>query len=145
LWCMAAASLAIEAAWSVTGEAGGLLGSAMILAMIAWTPSVAIKPYWNPWFGAMFLLAAVAASWAATSGKRRWWPVRVVTASVAARAHLMFALASAALTLAAFIVCLADVRRDKSAGYGWAIAGLIAGMVCWSGPLIQQITGGPET
>jgi hypothetical protein len=141
LWCMAAASLAIEAAWSVAGEAGGLLGSGIILGMIAWTPSVALRPYWNPCFGAMFFLAALAASWAAMSGNRRWWPIVVVTASVAAQAHLMFAVASAALTLAAFIVCLADGLRAKSAGYGWLTAGLIAGMVCWSGPLIQQVTG----
>src|SRR6266851_5296893 len=65
LWCLAAASLAIEAAWSALGKAGGLLASGIILAMVAWSTQVATKPYWNPSFGLMFFLAALAACWAA--------------------------------------------------------------------------------
>jgi len=139
LWCMAAGSLTIEATWSVLGEIGGLLASGTILGMVAWMPGLAIKPYWNPWFGAMFFLAALAAGWTVMSGRRRWWPVLVITASVAAQAHLMFAVASAALVLLALIVGLADRFRAK-AGYQWAIAGLMAGLACWTAPVIQQFT-----
>src|SRR5712691_2062021 len=85
LWCMVAGSLTIEATWSALGKIGGLLASGTILAMVAWRPELAIKPYWNPWFGMLFFLAALAACWAVMSGRRRWWPLLVITASVAAQ------------------------------------------------------------
>ncbi len=133
LWCLAAGSLAVEAAWSVLGEIGGVAASGTILWIVAWMPGIAIKPYWNPWFGTLFFLAALAAGWAVMSGRRWWWPVLVITASVAAQAHLMFAVAAAALALLALIAGLADRSRAKT-GYRWAAAGLIAGIACWSAP-----------
>ncbi len=139
LWCMAAASITIEAAWSVLGEFGGLAASGTILGALAWMPGLAVKPYWNPWFGMMFFLAALATGWAVICGRRWWWPVLVITASVAAQAHLMYAAASAALVLLALIVGLADGFRGKP-GYQWAVTGFIAGIACWIAPLIQQFT-----
>ena len=139
LWCMVAASLAIEAAWSVLGGAGGLLASGTILWMVAWAPGLATKPYWNPWFGALFFVAALAACWAVMAGRRWWWPAGVITASVAAQAHLQFAVASAALVFLALIVGLVDAFRAK-AGYLWALIGLCAGMGCWAAPFLQQFT-----
>jgi hypothetical protein len=142
LCCMAAASLAIEAAWSALGEASGLLAAGTILGMIAWSPELAFEPYWNPNFGAMFFLAALAACWAVMSGRRWWWPMLVITASVAAQAHLMFAMASALLVLLALITGLADGVREKESSR-WAAAGLIAGLACWAAPVVQQLTARP--
>jgi hypothetical protein len=139
LWCMVAASLAIEAAWSVLGGAGGLLASGTILWMVARTPGLATKPYWNPWFGALFFVAALTACWAVMCGRRGWWPVGVITASVAAQAHLEFVIASAALVFLALIVGLVDAFRAK-ASYLWALIGLCAGMGCWAAPFLQQFT-----
>ena len=68
LWCMVAASLAIEAAWSVLGGAGGLLASGTILWMVAWTPTLAPRPYWNPWLGALSFVAARPACWRSCRG-----------------------------------------------------------------------------
>jgi hypothetical protein len=139
LWCIVAASLVIEAAWSVLGGAGGLLASGTILWLVARAPGLATKPYWNPWFGALFFVAALAACWAVMSGRRGWWPAGVITASVAAQAHLMFAVASAAVVVLALIVALIDASRAK-ASYLWALIGLCAGMGCWAPPFIQQFT-----
>jgi hypothetical protein len=140
LWCMAAGSVAIEAAWSVLGQIGGVLASGTVLWTVAWRPGIIIMPYWNPWFGTMFFLAALAAGWAVMSGRRWWWPVLVITASVATQAHLMFALAAAAVVLLALITGLADASRGNT-GYRWAAAGLVAGIACWAAPFIQQFTG----
>jgi hypothetical protein len=140
LWCMLAASLTIEAAWSVAAKTGAVLASGMILAAVAWMPGVALQPYWNPWFGVVFLFAALAAGWAVMSGRRGWWPVLVITASVAAQAHLMFAIVSAALVVVALAVGLTDSARDR-AGYRWAVVGLVAGAACWAAPVVQQLTG----
>src|SRR5215469_18576660 len=67
LWCMLAASLTIEAAWSVAAETGAVLASGVVLATVAWMPGVALQSFWNPWFGVMFLFAALAAGWAVMS------------------------------------------------------------------------------
>lgn len=138
LWCVVAGSLAIEAARAAAGQIGVLVTSGMILGIVAWSPKAAMLPYWNPWFGMMFFLAALAASWAVLSGHSAWWPVLAVTGSVAAQAHLMYALAAACLLMIGFVAVVVDSRR--SGRYRWAVAGTLAGLACWLAPLIQQFT-----
>ncbi|HYB85702.1 MAG TPA: hypothetical protein VEC76_02535 [Streptosporangiaceae bacterium] len=140
LWCMVAASLTIEAAWSAAGRLGGLLATAAVLGVIAWIPQITMLPCWNPWFGIMYLLAAIAACVAVLCGHRRWWPVLVVAGSIAAQAHLMFTITAVALVVLGLGVGLVETYRAR-AGYGWAVTGLVVGLVCWSAPLIQQATG----
>ncbi len=139
LCCMVAASLAIEAAWSVRGPIGGLGVSAIVLGLVLWLPGVAVPASWNPWFGMMFFLAALAAGWAVLTGRRAWWPVLVVCGSIAAQAHLMFAIPSAILILLGLAVGVADTVRGRP-GYRWLIIGVVAGVACWVAPLIQQFT-----
>jgi hypothetical protein len=145
LCCMLAGSLAIEAAWSVAGMLGGLAASGIILGVIAWCPEIAVGPSWNPSLGAMFFLAALAAAWAVMSGKRDWWPVLVVSASIAAQAHLMFVFASVSIVVLAFIIALIDSIRSGAGyrGYRWAVIGAIAAAACWAAPLVQQFTTRP--
>ena len=137
--CLAACSLAIEAAWSVLGAAGGLCASGFIVGLVLWTPDITLPPGWNPWFGVVFFTAALAAAWAVMSGRRGWWPGLVITASIAAQSHLMFTVPSGALAVLALIVGLADTARARSR-YWWVLIGLLAGAACWSAPLIQQFT-----
>jgi hypothetical protein len=139
LFCLVGCSLAVEAAWSVLGPAGGLCASGLIVGLTLWMPVIAVTPSWNPWFGMVFFIAALAAAWAVMSGHRGWWPVLVITASIAAQAHLMFTVPSGVLAVLALIVGLADSIRGRL-GYWWALVGLIAGAACWSAPLIQQFT-----
>jgi hypothetical protein len=138
LWCLVAASLAIEAARAAGGEPGAVVASGMILGVVAWLPGIAMAPSWNPWFGMMFFLAALAAGWAVLSGRWRWWPILVITGSVAAQAHLMYAVAAACLLLVGFIVVIAGSLRARA--YRWAVSGVLAGLACWAAPLIQQFT-----
>jgi hypothetical protein len=147
--CMAACSVAIEAAWAAGGDLAGLTASALAIGMVLWLPAIAVPPSWNPSFGAIFFLAALAAAWAVLSGHRGWWPALVVTASIASQAHLMFALASVTLVLLTLIVGVIDTVRSSTgrskparavAGYRWAIIGLLLGVACWLGPFIQQFT-----
>jgi hypothetical protein len=137
--CLVACSLAVEAAWSVLGPAGGLCASGFIIGVTLWIPVIAVTPSWNPWFGLTFFIATLAAAWAVMSGHRGWWPALVISASIAAQSHLMFTVPSGALAILALIVGLVDTIRSR-AGSRWVVAGLIAGAACWSGPLIQQFT-----
>ena len=142
--CMAASSLAIEAAWAAGGELAGLTASALIIAMVLWIPASAVRPSWNPYFGAIFFLAALATAWAVLCRHRGWWPVCVVTASIASQAHLMYALASVTLVVVTLVVGCIDTIRSKTsqarADYRWVIIGVLLGVACWSGPFIQQFT-----
>ena len=63
----------------------------------------------------MFFTAALAAAWAVMSGRRGWWPALVVTASIAAQAHLMFTVPSGVLAVLALIVGLVDTIRAQIA------------------------------
>ncbi|HUD37578.1 MAG TPA: hypothetical protein VMR14_11805, partial [Streptosporangiaceae bacterium] len=74
LLCLVAASIAIEAAWAVLGEIGGVLAGGVILGLIAWMPALPDRPYWNPYYGDMWFIAALATAWAVMSGRRKWWP-----------------------------------------------------------------------
>jgi hypothetical protein len=139
LWCAVAATIAIAATRSVLGPFGGLAASALILGLVAWQPLVAAQPYWNPWFGALFFLATLAAGLAVMSGRRRWWPMMVITGSVAAQSHLMYALATGAVVVLALLVGLVSTIRAKR-GYLWAAFGLLLGAACWAAPFIQQFT-----
>jgi hypothetical protein len=137
--CLVACSLAVEAAWSVLGAAGGLCASGLIVGLVLWMPEIGVTPSWNPWFGLAFFIAALASAWAVMSGHRGWWPALVISASIAAQSHLMFTVPSGALAILALIIGLVDTVRGR-AGYRWVLAGLIAGVACWSAPLIQQFT-----
>lgn len=141
LLAIAAISLAIEAGYSVRGEIGGFLAGGVVVAMVAWFPGFATRPEDNPNFSLLIFLAALSACLAVLCGHRNWWPVLVVTASVAAQAHLMFAAASVALVLVAAGTGLADEFRSKQGGYSWLVTGLIAGVACWIAPLDQQFFG----
>ena len=146
---MAACSLAIEAAWAAGGELAGLTASALTIAMVIWVPTNAVRPSWNPCFGAIFFLAALASGVGGAVPDRAWWPVCVVTASIASQAHLMYALASVTLVVLTLVVGGIDTVRSKTVrsracgaktGYRWVIIGLLLGVACWSGPFIQQFT-----
>ncbi len=137
LLIMLAASLTVEAGYAVRAETGGLLAAGVIIATVAWFPGFADWPFDNPNFGMMFFIASISACLAVMSGNRKWWPVLVVTASIAAQAYLTFAVASVGLVLIAAVTGLIDRFRAKG-GYSWLTAGLIAGAACWVAPLGQQ-------
>jgi hypothetical protein len=137
LLAMLAVSLAVEAGYSVLGVTGGLLASGVVIAIVTWFPGFATRPEDNPNFGMIFFVATFSVCLAVLSGHRNWWPVLVVTASIAAQAHLTYTAASVGLVLIAAIVGLADEFRAKGR-YWWLIAGLAAGAACWVAPLSQQ-------
>lgn len=140
LWCMLAGSLAIEAALAAAGVLGILIAAGTILGIVAWIPQIAAwyGPAWNPWFGIMFFIAALASGWAVLSGHRKWWPVLAITGSVAAQAHDMYVLSAVSVVGAGFVAV--TVSSVKAREYRWAIGGVAAGLACWIAPLVQQVT-----
>jgi hypothetical protein len=139
LLAMLAASLTVEAAFSIRGETGGLLAAGVVVATLVWFPGFATWPFDNPNYGLMYLLAALSSCLAVLAGRRNWWPVLVVTASIAAQAYLAYVAASVGLVLIAAVVGLVGAIRAKGS-YWWLVGGLIAAIACWWAPVVQQFT-----
>lgn len=138
-WCAVAAVLAIEASTAAAGALGGLIAAAAVVGAVAWQPLLGEDPTWNPYMGLMFFISAVAATVAVLYGSRRWWPVAVVSASIAAQSHLMYAVGAVLLVALSGIVAMEATRRQKGS-WRWATTGLGLGLACWAAPLFQQLT-----
>jgi hypothetical protein len=142
LWAIVAAWLAIEAARRAFGLRGCVLASALIVAAVAWAPQSADVVAWNPRLGMMWFFAVLTGACAVYRGNRQWWPVLVLTASIAMQSHLMFAVTSFVLVVVTGIMALRSARRDGG-NYRFAIVGVAIAVACWIGPLIQEFTHHP--
>jgi hypothetical protein len=160
IFCAVAMALCVEAAWAVRGATAALAVAGFAVVLAATQPDVFVNPAWDPHFALIWFAAACTAAWAVGTGQLRWWPVLVLTASIAAQTHLVYALPAALLAILAPLPGLyrrAGYRRSEgsrtsaeahwsaSAGEGWtwAVMGLVVGAVCWAVPIAQQLTGHP--
>jgi hypothetical protein len=147
LFCTLAAIVAAEAVRAARGPQAQLVATVLILGVVAWVPPIAENPVWNPYMGLMFLLAAIGAAFAVLCGKPGWWPVVVVSGSIATQCHLVFALASVLLVIVAGVVAaIRSVRRRQGSWWenvSWLVIGLSLGVACWLAPLIQQFSDHP--
>jgi len=141
--CAAAGmAVCVEAAWAVRRAAGALAVGAFAVVLLATQPDVVLNPVWDPHFGLVWFAATCTVAWAVGTGHLRWWPVLVLTASIAAQSHLSFALPAALL---AILAPLPHVRRwlGGADGRAWLPVGLATGAACWVAPIVQQLTGHP--
>ena len=99
-----------------------------------WNPAVAVLP-----FTLLLFLA-----WSLACGEYRLLPLTVMVASFVVQCHLIYllpALGAVAVGLAGLLVLRPRPRREKMRG--WAVAAVVVGLVCWSGPLIDQTVNRP--
>lgn len=157
--CIALVVLAVEAAWRAGGPIGGPVAATAVAAgaavFAATQPTAMINLPWNPNLGAYAFGATLVLAVVAGTGRLGWWPVAVVTGSLAAQCHLIFAPAS----LAALAVALGFglVHRLRRAGGDPAGAtrsgrlrpllpvalGLGLGLLTLAAPLGQQLATQP--
>ncbi len=144
LACVVAAGLVTEAARSTVGWPGGIVASAAVLVVVITRPDLMLDLPWNPTVGIFGLMVAMAAGWAAASGRLGWWPVAVLGASLAAQCHELFVLPAAVICVASALVGLAARRAaGRPLGGRWWIVGLAVGFATWLPPVIQQLTQQP--
>jgi len=143
-------SLALAAAYRARLWVGAFLAVAFA-ADLAWRiPSIFFAPDWNPHIGLVFLAASVIFAYVVASGSKRWWPVLVITGSVAAQCHLAFVLPAALLVVGAPIYGLVtknawngNEKESKSRPPGWFWAGVVVGAFSWAPTVIQEVIGHP--
>ena len=142
VWCAVAMAVCVEAAWAVRRATGAIAVAGFAVVLAATQPDVLVNSDWNPHFGLVWFAATCAVAWAVGTGHLRWWPVLVLTASIAAQCHLTYTLPA---VLLAVLAPLPHVRRwlGGTDGRAWLPAGLCAGAACWGVPIVQQLTGRP--
>jgi hypothetical protein len=132
-------SVAIEAVWTTRLWAGCGVIAFAVADMFWLTPSVFENISWNAYFPIPFFIATLALTWVVGCGRFGWWPVLVLTASVAAQAHLLFSIPCAALAVCAPLAGLALGSRPRRLRWLWV--GLVVAIACWIAPILQQIFG----
>jgi hypothetical protein len=138
--CGAALSLAVEALWATKGWPASLV-FALVVADVGWQTQLFTDLVWNPHFGLVFMMAAVALGWAVAAGRFGWWPVLVFVASVSAQCHLLYVIPSVSIAvLAPFIAWVCGHRPTR---WRWLTVGLLVIAVSWITPVAQQLFGHP--
>jgi hypothetical protein len=142
LTAVVAAWLSIEAARRAYGIVGCVITSATIVALCCWMPGVVDDPGWNPHLGLMCFFVVLTSACAVYVGRHAWWPVLVLSASIAVQCHLMFAIASVSLVMITGLLAAGRAKRHGS-GLGPIVAGVLVGVVCWTAPLVQEVRDRP--
>jgi hypothetical protein len=138
-WCGLVLSLAIEAAWKTRGWVGSL-AVALVTIDLAWQTPTFNDLVANPNFGRVFLVATVAFAWTVAEGSLQWWPVMVLSGSVAAQSHLFYLIPAVVLVVTAPLIAIAVHRPPR---YRWLGVGLVLGAACWVAPIGQEVFGHP--
>ncbi|HLI44149.1 MAG TPA: hypothetical protein VKU92_06735 [Acidimicrobiales bacterium] len=152
--------LSVEAAWRAGGPGAGWLVSAGWLAVAATQTRALLNLPWNPNLGLYAFGATLVLSIAVAAGRTGWWPLAVVTGSLAAQCHLVYAASSLAAVAGGLALALLPRRsaarpaavmgppHDPPAPprrhLGRHVAlGLVAGGLTLLAPAVQELTAHP--
>ena len=155
----------VVSVWLVRRRAG-VLAAAWALVVLVMTVHVAaesfIRDAWNPYLPVLPFLAGTLLCWTAIRGDAWALPLAVVPLSLAAQSHIGFLPAvgavGAVLAVGLLLRAVRHQRRRRAHRRSddaplptgrprrWAVAGVLAlaiGVLLWTPPAVQQITGEP--
>ena len=137
-------TFALWLAWRRGGPAFAIvLAGCLAVVVRAGGPHVFTEP-WNPWMGLLPFLVFVLASWCLL--ERDLWaaPVAVLAGSYSVQAHAGYLLIVVGMLVAVTVAVVRDVWRDDRRRFAmWAGWALLAGVVAWIPPLVDQIHRSP--
>lgn len=127
---------------------GGLAlmyGTAAAIALMARSiPAEMLAAVWNPAAALLPFALLVFLSWSIACGDVRLSPLAVVTASFVMQCHLAYVVPAVGLLAVAAVGVGWDMRgTDGSKARRSLVVSCLVGLVCWSGPLLQQLTERP--
>jgi hypothetical protein len=122
--------------------------AAAIPLMLASIPGAMHSAVWNPAAALLPFTLLIFLAWSVAGGEYRLLPVAVLAASFAAQCHLTYvvpSLAALAVGLVGLAAWLRSAEADAARGRvgRWVVAAALVGLLCWSGPLVQQATESP--
>jgi hypothetical protein len=127
----------------LAGRRGGrplAIAAALGLALVARALPVEV-PYeiWNCWAGVFPFTFLLFVAWSVSCGDHRLLPLLAVTASYVVQIHFTYLVPALAATVVAVMGLLLYARGRPRLGLRpWVIVAVVATLVCWSGPLIEQ-------
>lgn len=139
----------VAVGWRHAGRGFALLTAVFVALLVSALGGHMLRDPYNPWAAVLPTALCALLAWRAASGDRWALPAAVAVGSFAAQTHLSFLPVSAALVGFAVLVLCGDAvrdrrrgRRDRVSGVGApVVAALLVGVVCWSGPLVDQVSG----
>ena len=139
--CVVAAVLAV--ARSVGRVAALIVAAGALVGFWSAIPAM-VEPVWNGHSGLVPFAALVVCGWAVGSGGLVWWPVVVFLASYCTQTHLVYAPGSVAVVVVSPVLGLWAARTSgRRPGWTWFAVGSGVGVLSWSAPFWQQLTGNP--
>ncbi len=146
------AAVSVIGALMVAQRLGGVFavlatGLGLVATMRSLPPEV---PYeiWNPWAGIFPLVLVVFVSWWVGTGHVKLLPVLVLIASYVVQCDLAYVIPVAAC-LGVALVGLGLSRREATKTQEplrlrpWVVLAVLAAVMAWSAPAIQQVTHSP--
>jgi hypothetical protein len=125
--------------------------------MLASLPAETYSDVWNPSAPLLPLALLVFLAWSVACGEWRLLPVTALVSSYVVQAHLPVVAPAVAVTAVglAGALLVGGRARDRDAGargaakagarakLGWGAAALVVALLCWSAPLIEELTNDP--
>ena len=151
IWTMGAVdTLAIVGAVALARRRGGLvLMFAAALAIALMCQSLAAETYhdiWNPSAGLFPFTLLIFLCWSLACGEYRLLPLTALISSFVLQAHLMYLPPTAgllAVSLGGLALSLVETRQRSHPVLRWGLAALAVGAICWSAPIVDELTGHP--
>jgi hypothetical protein len=99
---------------------------------------------WNPWDGLFPFAFLLFLAWSVSCGEWRLLPLLALVASFVVQSHLSYLLPALAATAVAVLGLYLSVRGRHQIGLRrWVAAALVVTAVCWSAPLVDEVTNRP--
>ncbi len=122
--------------------------------MLMSLPAETYSDVWNSSAPLLPLTLLVFLAWSVACGEYRLLPLTALVSSFVVQTHLTFVVPGLAVTAVGLAVALLVGRRagDRTAGapgggapslLGWGCAALAVALLCWSAPLIEEVTNDP--
>lgn len=142
----------------VGGRRFALLTSLALALLVASSGGQLLVSTWNPWIAVLPFVLFVLAAWGLAGGDRWMAPVVVVVGSYLVQSHVGYGPLVAALVVAAGAMALLEQRSTGRAGgedpgsspgagrpslRRVGLVSAVAGLACWSGPIVDQLTRDP--
>jgi hypothetical protein len=121
-----------------------ILAATLVVVVRAGGPEVLTEP-WNPWMGLLPFLVLLLALWSVAVGD--WWaaPIAVLAGSASVQAHAGYLLLVTGLCIAGIALAWRRARRqgDGRRALAWGGWALLALVVAWLPPLVDQLRRDP--